>query len=70
MAIESVFDRVYTTSSDVWSFGVLCWEVFTFGEEPYPDMEIEETVMAVLHGHRLSRPQDCSPEMFDVVFLN
>ncbi len=32
MAIESLFDKIYNTKSDVWSFGVLCWEVYAFGE--------------------------------------
>ena len=36
MAIESLIEGRYTLASDVWSYGVLCWEVFTFGADPYP----------------------------------
>ena len=35
LSVENIADNRYSHASDVWSFGVLCWEVFSFGEEPY-----------------------------------
>jgi serine/threonine protein kinase len=42
MAIESMKDKVFTSKSDVWSFGIFCWEVFSLGANPYPGFEIDE----------------------------
>lgn len=63
MAIESLADGVWTSASDVWSFGVLCWEVFMYGDQPYPGMSVEQAVSAVLRGYRLPRPGECPDDL-------
>ena len=69
MAPESITDRKYSTSSDVWSFGVLCWEVFSLGEAPYRALSAEGAVNAVLRGNRLERPELCPEDMLGGVIF-
>ena len=54
-APESISDRIYTSLSDVWSFGVLMWEIFSFGKAPYSEYSAMEAVSAVSAGYRSGR---------------
>ena len=63
MAPESIRDRVYSSASDVWSYGVLCWEVFRMGERPYAELTPEGAATAVLRGKRLGQPVNCPDDM-------
>ncbi|KAJ8394453.1 hypothetical protein AAFF_G00046640 [Aldrovandia affinis] len=64
MAPEALFDRVYTHQSDVWSFGVLMWEIFTLGGSPYPGIPVEELFKLLKEGHRMDKPSNCPPELY------
>ncbi|XP_071445601.1 proto-oncogene tyrosine-protein kinase ROS [Hetaerina americana] len=59
MAPESLVDGVFTCQSDVWSFGVLAWEILTLGQQPYPARNNLEVLHFVRNGGRLSRPANC-----------
>ncbi|XP_036429548.1 fibroblast growth factor receptor 2 isoform X8 [Colossoma macropomum] len=64
MAPEALFDRVYTHQSDVWSFGVLMWEIFTLGGSPYPGIPVEELFKLLKEGHRMDKPANCTNDLY------
>ncbi|XP_041912895.1 vascular endothelial growth factor receptor 2 isoform X1 [Alosa sapidissima] len=68
MAPETIFDRVYTTQSDVWSFGVLLWEIFSLGASPYPGVAIDESFCRRLkEGTRMRAPDYATPEIYQTM---
>lgn len=64
MAIESIEDNTYTTKSDVWSFGVCCWEIFSLGKEPYIEYNIEHLAHVISEGRRLPKPKYATDEIY------
>uniref|UniRef100_F1KSJ8 receptor protein-tyrosine kinase n=1 Tax=Ascaris suum TaxID=6253 RepID=F1KSJ8_ASCSU len=57
MAPESIRELQFTEKSDIWSYGVLLWEIFTLGKEPYKDIkDIEELLALHESGERLDPP--------------
>uniref|UniRef100_A0A1X7UUM2 SRCR domain-containing protein n=1 Tax=Amphimedon queenslandica TaxID=400682 RepID=A0A1X7UUM2_AMPQE len=58
MALESIHDGVFSEKSDVWSYGVLCWEVFSLGKTPYPGLDPSGLVELLDNGGRLQPPQN------------
>ncbi|KAI0240349.1 Tyrosine-protein kinase yes [Lamellibrachia satsuma] len=55
-APEAAFERKFSTKSDVWSFGVLLYEITTYGRVPYPGMTGQEVLNRVDQGYRMPRP--------------
>jgi serine/threonine protein kinase len=52
-APEGLASGKFSTASDVWSFGVVCWEIFTFGNIPYPGMSNQEVATKVMNGYKM-----------------
>jgi len=67
MSIEAIVDQRFTTFSDVWSFGVLLFEVVTLGGTPYPTMTGQELLRFLRAGNRMKKPENCSDEIFTVM---
>ncbi|XP_052507162.1 tyrosine-protein kinase Srms [Budorcas taxicolor] len=63
-APEAASYCVYSPKSDVWSFGVLLYEVFTYGRCPYEGMSNHETLQQISRGYRLPRPAACPAEVY------
>uniref|UniRef100_A0A8C4DYV9 Tyrosine-protein kinase receptor n=1 Tax=Dicentrarchus labrax TaxID=13489 RepID=A0A8C4DYV9_DICLA len=66
MSPESLKDGVFTTMSDVWSFGVVLWEIATLAEQPYQGMSNEQVLRFVMEGGLLDKPDNC-PDMFELM---
>ncbi|XP_073822323.1 protein kinase receptor Ret oncogene [Musca autumnalis] len=67
MAPESLADNVYTSKSDVWAFGVLCWELITLGASPYPGIPVQNLYHLLKSGYRMEKPENCSDEIYSLV---
>nr|XP_055201176.1 tyrosine-protein kinase Srms isoform X6 [Nyctereutes procyonoides] len=66
-APEAANYRVYSPKSDVWSFGVLLYEVFTHGQCPYEGLSNHEALQQVTRGYRLPRPAACPAEVYTLM---
>lgn len=68
MAIESLTHRIYTTKSDVWSYGVFLWELFCLGGNPYPSVKINEKFIDLLKsGYRMDKPMFATDDLYKVM---
>ncbi|XP_072744995.1 vascular endothelial growth factor receptor 1 isoform X2 [Anoplolepis gracilipes] len=67
MAIESIRDRIFSTQSDIWSFGIVLWEFFTLAETPYPGMEAEKLYQKLIEGYRMEQPDYAIREIYEIM---
>ncbi|KAG7244429.1 hypothetical protein INR49_031171 [Caranx melampygus] len=67
MAIESLQTQKFTTKSDVWSYGILMWELLTRGASPYPDVDPYDITHYLLKGRRLPQPQFCPDTLYSIM---
>ena len=68
-APEGIQYRIFTTASDVWSFGIVCWEVLSSGERPYFNWLNQDVIQRVEAGYRLPPPKEC-PEALHMLMLD
>ncbi|XP_074663203.1 ALK tyrosine kinase receptor-like [Tubulanus polymorphus] len=69
MPPEAFMDGIFTSKTDVWSFGILLWEVFSLGYMPYPGRGNQEVMQFVSAGGRLEPPQGCPVPIFHIMTL-
>lgn len=66
-APEAISYRKFTSSSDVWSYGIVMWEVMTYGERPYWELSNHEVMKAINDGFRLPTPMDCPSAIYQLM---
>ncbi|XP_048100480.1 neurotrophic tyrosine kinase, receptor, type 2a [Alosa alosa] len=67
MPPESIMYRKFTTESDVWSLGVVLWEIFTYGKQPWYQLSNNEVIECITQGRVLQRPRCCTQEVFELM---
>eukprot|EP00049_Salpingoeca_infusionum_P009420 m.157172 g.157172 ORF g.157172 m.157172 type:complete len:200 (+) comp14332_c1_seq10:26-625(+) len=60
-------EGLFTTKADIWSFGVLMWEAFTFGDKPYQNMMDTDVVQKVKLGYRMQLPEGCPDSFYSLM---
>uniref|UniRef100_A0A3Q0R6D6 Tyrosine-protein kinase n=1 Tax=Amphilophus citrinellus TaxID=61819 RepID=A0A3Q0R6D6_AMPCI len=66
-APEAINYGTFTIKSDMWSFGVLLYEITTYGKIPYPGMSKVEVMSSVQRGYRMPQPNNCPAELYDIM---
>ncbi|PFX13113.1 ephrin type-A receptor 4-A-like [Stylophora pistillata] len=67
MPPESLVNGISSTMSDVWSYGIVMWEVFTVGESPYPKIGSRKVKDLLREGYRMPRPEHISQELYSIM---
>ncbi|XP_062357153.1 tyrosine-protein kinase CSK isoform X1 [Cinclus cinclus] len=66
-APEALREKKFSTKSDVWSFGILLWEIYSFGRVPYPRIPLKDVVPRVEKGYKMDAPDGCPAVVYEVM---
>ncbi|KAK7117663.1 hypothetical protein R3I94_023028 [Phoxinus phoxinus] len=64
---EALREKKFSTKSDVWSYGILLWEIYSFGRVPYPRIPLKEVVPRVEKGYKMDAPDVCPVVVYDIM---
>ncbi|CAH1792009.1 unnamed protein product, partial [Owenia fusiformis] len=67
MSIEAIFDLSFTTASDVWSFGIVLFEIITMGGTPYPTIANKDLLKELKRGYRIEKTENCPDALYDIM---
>ncbi|KAJ8026007.1 Fibroblast growth factor receptor [Holothuria leucospilota] len=66
-SLETILNGLCTSQGDVWSFGILLYEVFTLGGTPYPGIAARYLVSQLRKGYRMEQPQNCPDDIYELM---
>lgn len=66
-APEGLVYNTFSVKSDVWAFGVLLWEIATYGKTPYPGIELQDVYVLLEKGSRMNRPEGCPEPVYQLM---
>lgn len=66
-APEGLAYNRFSTKSDVWAFGVLLWEIATYGNSPYPGVELQHVYPRLEKGYRMAKPPGCPDKVYQLM---
>ncbi|XP_033636580.1 hepatocyte growth factor receptor-like [Asterias rubens] len=67
LSLESLTHQTYTSKSDVWSFGILLWEIATLGGTPYPGIKTQSLTSRLENGYRMPKPDNSDDKIYEVM---
>nr|ANP44417.1 epidermal growth factor receptor Smed-egfr-5 [Schmidtea mediterranea] len=67
LAVECIRNRIFSSKSDVWSYGVTLWEMFSYGEKPFADIKAYDILEHLEKGQRLNQPKICSIDAYTIL---
>lgn len=66
-APEALKESKFSNKSDVWSYGITLWEMWSFGRVPYPRVPVKDLLAKIMKGHRMTAPEGCDPNVYKLM---
>ncbi|XP_039770414.1 ephrin type-A receptor 6 isoform X4 [Ornithorhynchus anatinus] len=66
-APEAISYRKFSSASDAWSYGIVMWEVMSYGERPYWEMSNQDVILSIEEGYRLPAPMGCPASLHQLM---
>ncbi|KFB40652.1 hypothetical protein ZHAS_00008267 [Anopheles sinensis] len=67
LALESLSDNLFSVKSDVWSYGIVLWEMFSLGSSPYPTIDVNQLYDLLFRGYRMDTPEFASEDVYEIM---